>query len=271
MESPIKFEMPKLSHADLLLILIPFAPGLLIAVDVTFSGMRPLQILSTAGVGYKTSVAVALLLIYLAGVTAIQITDLICALILTKFNPMKNTTLSGDLYWRHLAAKYVGSELSPEELHGPDTGTALQFLNQAGVKVQQETADWKSMSNSQEETAARQSLETKINRKLKDYAWLQLSVALQSLEDAEGPYVGYEVLMGGLQAAAASQVFVLVGYLGHGHVLLFLLALIMFLACSYARWQLDRIDNRQRDLNAAEIANLIKLIKNVTNREDVAG
>ena len=51
MDLPVKFEVPRLTHADLLSVLLPVVPGAIIALDVFWVGFRPLRFLAENGVG----------------------------------------------------------------------------------------------------------------------------------------------------------------------------------------------------------------------------
>src|ERR1700733_2627813 len=98
MELPIKFDIPKLSHSDLLKVCLPLVPGFVFSMNAAFAGLRPITWAATLGLGYKTGLALCVVFSYLLGVAFIQITETLFSLIAKKISPAKIMSGYNDPY-----------------------------------------------------------------------------------------------------------------------------------------------------------------------------
>jgi hypothetical protein len=119
MDLPFKVEIPKLSHSNLLQLLLPLIPGITLATGFLINHSPLVERMSALGLGYKTQLALAIGLAYICGFAAMQLTEVLTSKVHPLFRIHPNLTsgskfpVSENPYWRRLAERYLGIDLMP--------------------------------------------------------------------------------------------------------------------------------------------------------------
>ena len=77
MDLPLKVDIPKLSHLNILDLLCPFIPGVVVAVGLQTNRTSLLNSFNAIGFGYRTTVLVTTVLVYIAGLAMMQLVVMI--------------------------------------------------------------------------------------------------------------------------------------------------------------------------------------------------
>jgi len=102
-----------MSHVQVLQVLLPFVPGVVVTAGLALSGSSLAQRFWTIGLGYKTKLAVAISLAYILGLAMMTMTQSVNDLVMGKFKPPLAVFPWDNSYWRRVAAAYVGASLLP--------------------------------------------------------------------------------------------------------------------------------------------------------------
>lgn len=114
MESPVRIDLPRLSHLHLLELLLPLVPGIVVATGLTLTSSPIACRFWHIPLGYKARLALALALAYALGLamtTITQAADSFVMRLLKKYPPAQPWA---NTYWRRVAASFVGSGLVPK-------------------------------------------------------------------------------------------------------------------------------------------------------------
>jgi hypothetical protein len=113
MEPPLRIELSKFSHFDVIQLVLPFIPGLVVTVGLMLSTSSLAHRFGAIPLGYKTKLAVAIAITYVIGsamITLAQAVEIIINRIIKRgktSSPWENT------YWRRVVAAYMGPDLIP--------------------------------------------------------------------------------------------------------------------------------------------------------------
>jgi hypothetical protein len=113
MEPPVRIELSKLSHLDVLQLVLPFIPGLVVTLGLMLANSPLANRFDTTLLGYKTKLIIAIAITYVIGSVMITLAGAVEAIInhIAKSHPP--TSPWENTYWRRLAAAYVGPDLTP--------------------------------------------------------------------------------------------------------------------------------------------------------------
>jgi hypothetical protein len=113
MDSPVRLELPRLSHLHLLELLLPLVPGIIVTTGLTLCSSPIALKFWGVPLGYKAKLALAIALAYglgLAMMTIVQLADSIVMRLLTKPFPGQPWA---NPYWRKVIGQFVDSSLVP--------------------------------------------------------------------------------------------------------------------------------------------------------------
>ena len=296
MDLPLKVELPRLSHADLLRVVLPFIPGFVLAVDASLAGFRPLAWEASLGLGYKSAIAVYLLFIYISGVALSLIIDVLSATVTIRLWPPKKTISYSDPYWRHLAGEYIGNSRNPicMKLSSAEIAEYLKHICDRDATARDALEKLKKQSKEMDDLfkeaqagldklpegekkvdfynqlmklkTSREEKLAELTRKefelLQDYAWIQIGVALSLVETIDYPYQGYETVMTSLQTSAIIQLAFSFIVSGERNYAIIICAGAMFIVSSQAVLHVKKLARIYGELNIKPIASLLKNIHN---------
>jgi hypothetical protein len=114
MESPVRIELPKLSHLHLLELLLPLVPGVVVTTGLTLSSSPIASKFWLIALGYKSKLALALALSYAIGLATITIMQSANDLVMRLVERPAPGEPWGNTYGRRIAATFVGAGLSPK-------------------------------------------------------------------------------------------------------------------------------------------------------------
>jgi hypothetical protein len=294
MELPIKFDIPKLSHSELLKICLPLVPGFVFSVNAAFAGLRPISWAATLGFGYKTGLILCVVSSYLLGAALIQITETLFSWIAKKLWPAKIMSGYDDPYWRHLMREYIGADQCPDAMlvSSDVAGNRLDKFVE-GVPEAQESrakvadkilelqkqfeeklAEISRMPEGSEKARLADLLESirlKKDELLKDrelttikqaqeYAWIQLSSAM-IFTDSANPYEGFDSLMSALLTSSLIQLCFSIFIISERSVLLLLFSGALIVVAINARSEVYKLGRSHLQLNTKVISSLVQELK----------
>src|ERR1039458_8256670 len=104
MEPPVRIELSKFSHLDVLQLVLPFIPGLVVTVGLMLANSPLAHRFDTTLLGYKTKLIIAIAITYVIGSVMITLAGAVEAIInhIAKSHPP--TSPWENTYWRRLAA-----------------------------------------------------------------------------------------------------------------------------------------------------------------------
>ena len=292
MDLPLKLEIPRLSHADVLKILLPFAPGLVLALNAAFTGFRPLVLAAAWGLGYKAALVCYAVFIYLAGVASTQVVDITSTTLALRLRPARSMPLYTEPYWRRLVSEYIGSDRSPESIALSDEAASdhvnriaqrdagardarnnVQLQSQETTRILEEKqkeanlmldgADKTRLLDSLDSIRARKNdLERdwilRTHNTVKEHAWLQVSAAMPLVEEVDDPYAGFDGLMTALQTSAVIQLAFCSSVSRERNLAVIACAGLLLAVTTFQRFEIYRLSKIYRELNVKPIASMLK-------------
>jgi len=292
MDIPLKVELPRLSHADVLKVLLPIVPGGVLMADAMLAGFRPIPLGYALGLGYKTTVVIAVICSYLAGVSLTITIDTIFQWAAQKIWPMKGYSLSADPYWRLLATKLVGQALTPDAMK-LDEGTAKDQLKRVLVRNEEAMQSQEKMEKKAKEVkellATRRAEANALNdgeaktkalgylteldqtreeldktiaestiKQAKEYAWIQLSFSLTLCDPIVSPYEGYDAVLLAILSSALTQLVFAASTRGNRCAPYIVVSIILLAIAGYGRAKVFRLSKTYQETNMLAITSLLK-------------
>jgi hypothetical protein len=298
MDLPLKLELPKLTHSNAIVIILPFIPGLTLVVGLAVNDPTLTHSIRNIGLGYKTELWLTVALTYILGLAMIHLVDAVTSPIYGFFVKEKYSGYP-NAYWRRLARTYVGdslvpnSEISQEEIalfvkqfgalakeatdsltkldesiiflqeHVNKGNVAVATLRQRGMEIDPTiTVALSTLSNAltKNESLKRMYLE-RMGQISAEHEWFVIYRAVGWLEGAEDPFNTFGALALSLQTASFAMIWLMIytGRLWGVSVGAFCFGLAI--AASQTRWKVYKLANLQRKSGVPEIAALIKALK----------
>jgi hypothetical protein len=276
-------------------ILLPIIPGTVTLGAISIYKKVHLTVLFSYGFGYKTSIVVCLALLYILGITIMQVTETAFSIAFGHFRNRKGVLVASDRYWKRLATTHLGKELVPQasgeenlediyaymrglNLLSPEVDEQARRTNTTLIETRNKLSDNMAALSKLAEGETKTSLSEKnkqgqshlelmeadargsLQKALAQHEWTQLHLALSWLSEVEDPYVPFDMLLLSMQSASVALLFVLFPGLLH-QVPLSLFALAVLACTTHVRWNVHLMNVMSAAYNPSAIATLIQALK----------
>jgi hypothetical protein len=295
MDLPLKVDIPKLSHLNILDLLCPFIPGIVVAFSLQSDRTDLFSPFRTTGLGYRTIVIISAVLVYVAGIAMMNLTVTVSNRIYQLIKPQDKIDGSLNSYWRRLATAYVGRDLAPMGVQGGafssdvfepakrlreaietyekalQTGSAaLAKAREAGTKVDENLPTSIAVIDNAlvNGKSALQTYDASMRKINTDREWATLYNALSRIKSTQHPFAAYGLLSASLQTAAIGALCAMIhngrswGVAGTGF------CIAVAVSASFAGWQIYKLNSLSKFLGTAEVADLIEKIRNQSATEN---